>query len=287
MDPSAYEIVEPIQKLRPFIRRFLVTDHPEAINETVHPAPTGYNYIGWIFDGSVAVHVNGKLLAPPQKDKLHFAGQIQHQEIEVVYSGRLGHILAECTATGFYSLTGISGETAHASGLSIESLAPELAVHIDQKLATVKDLLDADNRTSHRVDIFQSQLSTLVSGALTVPGYISNTVEWIEKVDGNIQVSDIAEHLQISPRQLRRKFKEIVGITPKYFAKVLQINKSLLALYSGDYETLGALAQETGFYDQAHFINAMQQFFAASPQEFIQSSEPLLSVFLGQSRRCL
>ncbi|MEL7223598.1 MAG: AraC family transcriptional regulator [Cyanobacteria bacterium J06576_12] len=285
MENNTYQILKPIPVLQPFIRRLLVADSAKPIHQTVRPAPTGYNYIGWLFSGSIHATVNGTNMMPSQLNKLHVAGQIQYQEIEVVYSGKLGHILAECTATGFYELTGIPGERAHAEVINLSSLAPDLSTQIDQVLENTTDQSgNTCDRTAHRIKIFQEQLCHLLEGVVSVPEYISRTVNLIESVDGNIQVSDISSQLNISPRQLRRNFKKIVGVSPKYFAKVLQMNKLLFALYSGDYDTLGKLGQEAGFYDQSHFVNAMQQFFAASPHDFIRSSEPLLSVFLGKSR---
>lgn len=284
MDPNTYRIVEPVAELRPFIRRLFVADSPVDINQTSYPAPTGYNYIGWIFDGDSKVRIDKANVISPQRDKLHVAGQIQYHEIEIVSSGQFGHILAECTATGFFELTGIPGERVCASCLSLAAFDSQLTAQIDSVLAATNDLPDSCDRATHRLAIFQEQLSTLISGAVSVPNYVSQAVNLIEAVDGGIQVADLAQQLEVSPRQLRRKFKEIVGITPKYFAKVLQMNRSLLALYSQDLETLTSLAQDAGFYDQAHFINVMQQFFGQSPQEFLDSSEPILATFLGKSR---
>ena len=284
MDPNTYKIAEPIAELKPYIRRFLVADCKENINQTIYPAPTGYNYIGWIFDGAGDVKVNNQTIVLTQRNKLHVAGQIQYHEIEIHHSGMLGHILAECTATGFYELTGISGERVYASSLSLNTFDAHLTAQIDRVLATIQDLPRNSDRVSHRLEVFQKQLSTLADRAVKVPDYISNAVDLIEAVNGGIQVADLAVQLEVSPRQLRRKFKEIVGITPKYFAKVLQMNSALQALFSQDSETLTTLAQDSGFYDHAHFINVMQQFFGQNPKDFLDSSEPLLSTFLGKSR---
>ena len=164
-----------------------------------------------------------------------------------------------------------------------------MAAKIDPALENITDDLSdtTTDRATHRVEVFQTQLCSLLEEAISVPEYISTAVQIIENAKGNIQIADVLSQLNVSPRQLRRSFKKIVGVTPKYFAKVLQMNKLLQALYSNDNDTLNKLGQEAGFYDQAHFINVMQQFFSSSPRAFLQSSEPLLAVFLAESRNCL
>ena len=287
MDPSTYQPVEPIAELKPYIRRILVADSPVAIDQTIKPAPTGYNYIGWVFAGTVGATVNRTPEYTSSPEKIHFSGQIQYQDISVRYRGRLGHIIAECTATGFYELTGLPGEQILGVSDHLADIASDVAAPIDRILATVSDESDCSDRVTHRLDIFQQQLCTLASNAENVPDYVKDTVEAIEREHGCIKVTDVFESLSVSPRQIRRRFKEIVGIPPKYFAKVLQVNQALFALYTQNKAMLSALAQEAGFYDQAHFIGVMQKFFAASPREFLDSSEPLLSVFLGQSRNAV
>ncbi|MEM9567269.1 MAG: helix-turn-helix domain-containing protein [Cyanobacteria bacterium P01_E01_bin.34] len=287
MDPNIYQIVEPIAELRPYIRRLLVADSPVAVDRIVRPAPTGYNYLGWAFAGTGTATVNEQCQYLSSPARLHFSGQIQYQDIAVHHTGRLGHILAECTATGFYELTGIPGERILATSGHLDEVDPELAAPIDRVLATFANPDDSGDRTTHRLKIFQQQLCVHANNALSVPDYISKTVIAIENADGCLKVSDVFQAVPASARQIRRKFKEIVGVSPKYFAKVLQINKALLALYAKDEVTLSTLAQEAGFYDQAHFVHAMQQFFTTSPRDFLESSEPLLSTFLGQSRRNL
>ncbi|MEM9535623.1 MAG: helix-turn-helix domain-containing protein [Cyanobacteria bacterium P01_E01_bin.45] len=284
MDPSTYQPVEPIDELKSYIRRILVADSPIAIDQTVKPAPTGYNYIGWVFAGTAGSVVNGTTEYTSSPEKIHFSGQIQYQDISVRYRGRLGHIIAECTATGFYELTGFPGDKILGLSNHLADIAPDSAAPIDRTLATISDDPQSGDRITHRLDIFQQQLCALASNAAPVPDYVKELVNEIEKVDGGLKVADAIVNLSVSPRQVRRKFKEIVGIPPKYFAKVLQLNKAMFALYTRDQATLSVLAQDAGFYDQAHFIHVMQQFFAANPKIFLDSGEPLLSVFLGQSR---
>jgi methylphosphotriester-DNA--protein-cysteine methyltransferase len=76
-----------------------------------------------------------------------------------------------------------------------------------------------------------------------------------------------------------------IGLTPKNFARIMQINWVVGLLYSGDAETLTQIAQDAGFYDQAHFNHAMQRFFREGPREFLRSDHAGFRSFLAASRR--
>ncbi len=107
----------------------------------------------------------------------------------------------------------------------------------------------------------------------------------LEESDGRAPLEDVCAALDVSPRHLRRQFRRIVGVTPKYFGQVKQINHAIERMFSGDAEQVAAMALECGFYDQSHFIKAMHSFFGEGSHRFLRSRQPLLSTFLGQSRR--
>lgn len=97
-------------------------------------------------------------------------------------------------------------------------------------------------------------------------------------------MADLCAELGISRRHLSRKFNQQVGIAPKFFGQVLQINWAIGLLYSGDDESLTHVAQSAGFFDQAHFVHAMQRIFTASPREFLDGDDISLRTFLATSR---
>jgi AraC-like DNA-binding protein len=83
----------------------------------------------------------------------------------------------------------------------------------------------------------------------------------------------------------RRRFTHVVGVGPKFFGQILQINWVVSLLYADDTPSLTEIAHEAGFYDQAHFNHAMQQFFSEGPREFLQSDHVFFKAFLGESRK--
>ena len=64
-------------------------------------------------------------------------------------------------------------------------------------------------------------------------------------------VRDLAPHLHLSERQLRRRFHAAVGYGPKVLARVLRLQR-MLALAPGACGNLARLAAEAGYADHAH-----------------------------------
>lgn len=89
-------------------------------------------------------------------------------------------------------------------------------------------------------------------------------------VDGNL--STIADHYNISERQMQRRFKQSVGVTASKFNRVQKFEKALKLMSSARYGTLTRVAYDLGYADQSHFIADFKAFSGLSPYEFIRKT---------------
>jgi AraC-like DNA-binding protein len=263
-------------ELSPFVRRYLYAD--QTADMTVRLAPTGYVYLGCMFNsGKIAVSSEGiEKLCP---SRLHFVGQIRDKHNLTQYKGHIGHVLVEFTPTGFYRLLKIPASR-------ITNLFPE--VHeIDGALhQTLWLLLAGCDTREARLEALDSWLASLVPEALPEDPYTAVAAARIEKSNGNMRVSELSAELGISTRHFNRVFGHIVGVPPKYFAQVRQINHILNLLYEGDSAAaLGELAGGCGYYDQAHLIKAMRRFCGEVPGRVLYANDPMLNAFLAKSMR--
>jgi methylphosphotriester-DNA--protein-cysteine methyltransferase len=65
---------------------------------------------------------------------------------------------------------------------------------------------------------------------------------------------------------LERRFKAIVGTTPKKFASIVRFNTVLRDLDSA--KSLTDICYEHGFFDQAHFIKDFRHYTGDTPESF-------------------
>lgn len=88
----------------------------------------------------------------------------------------------------------------------------------------------------------------------------------IHKSKGNIRIRDLMAQLHTSQSPLEKRFRRLVGVSPKKFASIVRF-KHIIRNYD-PVNSLTELGYEAGFYDQAHFIKEFKNFTGESPEAF-------------------
>lgn len=70
-------------------------------------------------------------------------------------------------------------------------------------------------------------------------------------------------------KHLIDQFKKYVGLTPKYYQRIVKFNEILLKIQKKESLTWAQLTYDYGFSDQPHFIKTFKHFSGFSPKEFI------------------
>lgn len=214
-----------------------------------------------------------------QAEGFYLAGQIHGQSIEVIHDGpRVGHILTEFTATGLARQLHVPGGRIRGDMVALGPVAPAVAKQLETVVAGAQETMLA------RLAALQEGLAALTPDAAPPIDYLEEAATLIEGSGGRMSVHDVAAFVGISPRQLSRRFIDVVGCTPKFFAKVVQMNEALAALLADDTRKLTELCLEAGYFDQSHFVHVMHEFFGKAPTSFLESRDDVLAVFLGRAR---
>jgi len=77
----------------------------------------------------------------------------------------------------------------------------------------------------------------------------------------------------LSPRQLRRKFDQFIGTSPKTFSKVVRFQNILRSKPSSKSLRYNHLFFDGGYFDQSHFIKEFKQLYGVSPSKAFRRSE--------------
>ncbi len=87
---------------------------------------------------------------------------------------------------------------------------------------------------------------------------------------GQGKISDLAEILGVSSRQLERGFLHSVGISAKQLARTIRFEEAHNRLLLEPARSLTELAFELGYADQAHFNREFRAFTQMNPTAFMQ-----------------
>lgn len=86
------------------------------------------------------------------------------------------------------------------------------------------------------------------------------------------ELSSVHKIYKISERQLERKFKTAVGVSPKKLQRIIRFEESLIHLSGASYKQLGAVSYALNYADQSHFIKDFRSFSGMSPLEFMKKN---------------
>ena len=137
-----------------------------------------------------------------------------------------------------------------------------------QKIAIIEEqLAEAKNNIQRIAIIEQFLLSQLFN--YTPDKLISIAVEKIHSTKGIIKIKELADTLYISNDAFEKRFRKIVGTSPKNFSSIVRMN-SLIKLRENS-KTISDIAFEAGYYDQPHFNKDFKLFTGQTPTDFFKS----------------
>ncbi|HEU4829789.1 MAG TPA: helix-turn-helix transcriptional regulator, partial [Gemmatimonadales bacterium] len=98
---------------------------------------------------------------------------------------------------------------------------------------------------------------------------VRHAVVAIVAAGGARPIGDIAAEIGIGDRQLQRRFRAAVGLTPKQFARIRRLRAAGASLLAGGQSWAGVAASH-GFADQSHLIHEFSQLTGLTPVAFEQ-----------------
>jgi len=99
-----------------------------------------------------------------------------------------------------------------------------------------------------------------------------HAVEQIARDHSVTRVEHLVARCGIGERTLQRLFDRYVGASPRWVIKRYRIYEALESMAAGTQSEWADLAQNLGYFDQAHFINDFKKLVGCSPTEYAAPS---------------
>jgi AraC-like DNA-binding protein len=87
---------------------------------------------------------------------------------------------------------------------------------------------------------------------------------------GAVAIGGLSAAAGVSSTHLARRFKELVGVTPKRLARTYRFAASVFAIDPAGPVDWGDLAGRAGFFDQAHFGHEFRAFTGITPTRYVE-----------------
>lgn len=105
---------------------------------------------------------------------------------------------------------------------------------------------------------------------------IRDAVSHIHRYHGQVQLPELFKRYYLTPRRLEQIFERSIGMSLKKYTRLKRFHFAVTQLKK---ETnLTALALNSGYYDQSHFIHEFSEFAGVSPRAFLKESNKLNAI---------
>ena len=87
----------------------------------------------------------------------------------------------------------------------------------------------------------------------------------------SIRVPHLLKRLNVSERQLERRFVRAIGVSPHQYIRILRFRKALQLIKANQFERLSDVAYDLNYVDQSHFIKDIKAFSGYTPTRLVQT----------------
>lgn len=260
-------------KLRDFVVAFIhgETDFPVQLQVPIFT--TGFPLLINIYSEKSVYTVNNEKFETPSN--ICVAGQVHNAEIIFQLEGIYGQIGIILYPTALYYLFHKPGFFFLNRWTALENATTTNSLTLNTKL---ENCCSTNERFCQLLDF----LELLAAQRLPPIEWLDRTLQKILEEDGLIDQEQLIQEAGISIRHFRRIFKNVIGVPPKYFCKVIQLNTVFELLKSGSSEKIHHLALDCGYYDQAHFTRDFYKLMGDTPQNFLQGKHAYLQTYMGR-----
>ena len=243
----------PTDKLKNYIKYYVISEM--EVESEYKVLPSAGLVMGFQYKGQIS-SIEDKTL-----NKLTSAGITGISDSYKIFknSDNIGTILVYFTEIGFIHFS------THPANELFNVITSLDNIFEKNKVNEVEEKLAATSTDKQRINIVEqfllSQLKDIQTDKLIV-----EAVKLIYHSKGTIRVKELNEKLFISQSPFEKRFKKVVGTTPKKFASIIRLNNVLDNL--NETKTLTEICYENNFFDQAHFIKDFKQFTGDTPEHF-------------------
>lgn len=191
---------------------------------------------------------------------LHAVGARQRAHRKILRGGQRV-VMARLRLGTHEAIFGVPSSAIAESIVPLEDLWGDAAARLSERLARVGDLHDV-------ATILQDAIVKRLAVSTLHEAHTRLALDAASRL-GTARVNDVAEALGVSERNLRRVFRETIGMSPKEFARLTRFHLALHAARAKSHVDWASVAVAAGYYDQAHLIAEFREIAGATPRALL------------------
>ncbi len=142
-------------------------------------------------------------------------------------------------------------------------------------IAELRDRLTSAAGPEEMLTLFEEELMRRLRelDGLDVVRHLSTA---IAETGGTVPINELDLAVRVSSTYLARRFKAVVGITPKRLARSHRFTSTVLAIDVAAPIDWADVAARAGYFDQAHFVHEFREFTGLTPTRYVEVRQRFL-----------
>ncbi|WBB99557.1 helix-turn-helix domain-containing protein [Solwaraspora sp. WMMA2080] len=136
-------------------------------------------------------------------------------------------------------------------------------------VAELRDRLAAADTPQQMLTLLEEELTRRLRATAGL-GLVRHTSGVITATRGAVAIGDLGTAAGVSSTHLARRFKELVGVTPKRLARTYRFAATVFAIDPAGPVDWAELASGAGYFDQAHFGHEFRAFTGLTPTRYVE-----------------
>jgi AraC-like DNA-binding protein len=141
---------------------------------------------------------------------------------------------------------------------------------LTNEIMNLREMILASVLITQKFMVVENYLVKNFRNKLFVNPFIDFAVNKIVSSPNQMSIEQISNKVGYSQKHLIKLFKDNVGLTPKGFLKIIRFQKAIEEIASAKETNWAGIAYESGYYDQAHFINDFKSFSGYTPEQYLK-----------------
>jgi len=220
----------------------------------------------------------------PFRIYLHSRWELQGKALAAGQIRKYFH-LENTGTTDIFGITFKPTALAHLFQLPMQPLTDKV-IPIAQLPSSVSGIANAvgiHSSLSGRIAAVENFLKAFVTEA-PEQHVIDRSIGMVRQHAGMISVLSMCSELGITDRQLQRLYNKYVGLSPKYYSRIVRFSTIFTQIKEGKISWADVVSA-SGYYDQSHFIRDFKSFTGEDPTAFPFREASLTNFFARKTRR--
>lgn len=179
----------------------------------------------------------------------------QHGSLVVSFGQRTRTLSIRFRPGGLSAVFGIPEAFVAGDVIDVELISPKARQIVDR-------VLSADTFFEAQSILFRLLQASYDYG---MPEALHQFVNVVLDSRGTIGVSDISTHIGWTVRRVQRTFRDLMGLTPKQFSRIVRL-RSTIELMESAAVSVADIAVQAGYFDQSHLARDLKSLTGYTPE---------------------